>query len=248
MNRHETLNYFLNLSNNGKRIIFSRYGDGEYFLMTGKKRCAKENLDIGVLLKKAIKGNNQLICTVLVKNDYNELISMKTPGKWGNTQKYIIEESQQNEIYGVGAFLRADYLTKCILLPQFFTKKVLIVTGHYKETIDVFKKEKINIDVFKMKVAQASIDYIDTKKKLIAKVKNYNNIIFSCGPIGKVLISDLANICDSNLIDFGSMLNVILSKHYKNLMSVWSISWAKDININKHSNLFFFNTRRLLDG
>jgi len=245
LDRYETLAYILNLNKNGERIVFSRYGDGEYLLMTKKKRCANEDFDVGELLKRSIKKRKQIICTVLVKKNYDELLAMKTLGKWGNTQKFMIEESGQYDVYGVGAFLRADYLKSCKLIPHFFKGRVLIVTGHHKEAAKVFKKENINVTVYPMRDKKASIDYEESKQKLIKLSKKYDNIVFSCGPIGKVLISDLIDVCDANLIDFGSMLNVVLVKYYKDITGVWSISWAKNINRIELADMFFNNIRDL---
>ena len=55
---------------------------------------------------------------------------------------------------------------------------------------------------------------------------SYDTILFSCGPLSKVLISDLIDKCNCNLIDLGSVLNAIL-----NLEDEWSMSWTKEINI-----------------
>jgi hypothetical protein len=202
MNGRGTLKYLLKKFNKNKRIVFSRYGDGEYYLMTKKKNIAGEEFDTGELLKSSLKIKNQLICTVFFRKSYEELQNISC--KWANTQKYIIENTNL-DIYGTGAFLRRDYLAECSLIPNFFIN-CLLVTGHFEESKQSFKKEKIKIDLYEMPKEKASNKYLESKKYLIENSFKYENIIFCCGPIGKVLIGDLVNHCNSNLIDFGSMI------------------------------------------
>jgi len=244
MNGHETLDYLLKKFHNKERIVFSRYGDGEYFLMTSKKLSGGETFETGNLLKESLMKKEQLICTVYFRSTYEELTKISC--RWANTQRYIIENSKRN-IYGTGAFLRRDYLSECSLLPNFFVD-CLVVTGHYKETVSTFKNEKINCDVFEMPKNKASDKYLKARNYLLKNGKNYKNVIFSCGPIGKVLISDLVSEVSCNLIDFGSMINVILAKHHHSLIKKWTVSWTRNINLDKKSDLFFRKVRKIIRG
>lgn len=242
MNGRETLKYLSQRFSDGKQIAFSRYGDGEFYLMTNKKESAKESFQIGDLLKSSLQKKDHLICTVHFRNNYEDLLKISC--RWANTQRYIIDNSNR-KIYGTGSFLRRDYLGDCNLIPNFFSEQTLYVTGHYEEVAESFKKEKVKINVYEMPRSLASSKYEEAKEYLLNNANKYKNIIFSCGPIGKVLISDLVSVCDSNLIDFGSMINVILTKHYPNLRTKWTVSWANNIDIIKRANMFFNKIRKL---
>jgi hypothetical protein len=237
MNGRETLDYFLNRLKNNKRIAFARYGDGEYYLMDKKKICANETFETGKLLRKSFNKKGFLVCTAHFDKDFNKLINNPT-AKWANTQRYVMSNGKR-ELYGTGSFMRKDFMNNLQIIPYFFTKKILIVAGYAKEAKEVFRDNNIIIDVYKMPLAQASTKYIEARDLLIKKCKNYDNIIFSCGPIGKVLISDIVDKCNSNLIDFGSMLNVILSTKYEYLKKKWTMSWIESVNIENRTKLFF---------
>lgn len=237
MNGYETLDYFFKKIENNERIAFARYGDGEYYLMDKKKICANETFEAGKLLRKSFNKKGFLVCTAHFDKDFEKLKNNPT-AKWANTQRYVMTNGKR-ELYGTGSFMRKDFISSFKLLPHFFTKKVLVVAGYSKEAKEVFRENGIMIDVYNMPLAQASSKYDETKNLLIKKCKRYDNIVFSCGPIGKVLISDLVNNCNSNLIDFGSMLNVILSTKYIYLKNKWTMSWIKNINIDNRNKLFF---------
>ncbi len=243
MNAYETLDYFNNEIKNDRRIVFSRYGDGEYFLMTKKRGAGEEEVEIGDLLNNNIVKKKQLICTAFVTNDYEKLLTIRN--KWANTQRYIIETSK-NDIYGTGAFLRRDYLGTFKVLPYFFKSKILIITCFSEQVKKLFESEGIQISTYKVPQTKASDEYINIKKFLLKNCDLYNNIIFSCGPIGKVLIGDLIEKCNSNLIDFGSMINVILAKHNRIFLNKWSMSWTKKINPVKLGERFFTSVRNNL--
>lgn len=240
MNAHQTLNYFASEIKDNKRIVFTRYGDGEYFLMTKKRGAGGEEINVSDLLKNNITKEPQLICTAYVSGDYEKLLNMT--GRWANTQKYIIEISKRN-IYGTGAFLRRDYLGKFDILPYFFKSIPLIITCYSEEVKKLFEKEKIQISTYKVPKNKASNEYNSIRKFLFKNCNLYNNIIFSCGPIGKVLIGDLIDKCNSNLIDFGSMINVILAKENIVYLSKWSMSWTRNINVNEIGKRFFDSIR-----
>jgi len=239
---NETLHYLMSQVKNGKRIVYSRYGDGEYLLMTKKRLAATEVFEVGDLLNKSVCKKGQFVCTVMFRKTYEELLEISS--RWANTQKYIMKIGN-HELYGTGSFLRKDFLNKCELLPYFFKKDVLIVTGHAKKCEEIFKREHVDISVFEMPISRASSEYKEAKKHLVKKCQTYNNIIFCCGPIGKVLISDLIDECESNLIDLGSIINVILSGSSASLKNMWTISWAKNINSAERCRKFFDKLRSL---
>ena len=65
-------------------------------------------------------------------------------------------------------------------------------------------------------------------------------MLFSCGPIGKVLMADFTDLCGCNLVDVGSVLNAILD-----LTDKWPMSWAENINLREKRDCFYTKLRSL---
>jgi len=74
-----------------------------------------------------------------------------------------------------------------------------------------------------------------------AESGDYQNIVFSCGKMGKVMISKIAaDRCPVHAIDVGAVLNAIIypvTKH-KPLLD-WGMSWKDNQDLQKLSDRFF---------
>lgn len=229
MDRIETLEYLNNKYLNGERLVVTRYNDGEYLLMNNLKGHLTQTSTelISVLLKEAIKIKGQLVCI-----NYLKPHNIEKEDIWFKTRNYLIEEGG-HELYGCGNWSVYDFSNNNILLSKLFKGKVLIVTGLYNESKSFFKDFDLNIDFYETKKRDVEEDYNKIKRELFNICIDYNTILFSCGPVGKVLIPNLINKCNSNLIDFGAMLNAILD-----LSNQWPMSWSKEINLEEKRKNF----------
>lgn len=228
LDRVETRDYIENLINNNKRVIVSRYNDGEYMIMKLKKNVANtKSNEISDLLIKSISVKGQLVCVNFLKEH-----NIEKKDIWYDSHIYLTETGKQ-DLYGCGNYCIHDFLNGSNLLKKFFIGKVLLVCSLVDESKEFFKDSGLNIDFYKTDHIGSDLKYLDIKNDLFKICKKYDNIIFSSGPISKVLISDLVNKCKSNLIDFGAMLNALL-----NLPSLWHMSWLKDVNIDEKIKMF----------
>lgn len=231
MTRMETLDYLLDKESKKERMIITRYNDGEYLLMNGTARVIAKTKsgEISELLKKSIKAKDQFICVNYLKEH-----NIVKKDHWYQTQKYLIEESQ-NELYGCSNYNTYDFYTDSVLIPKHFSGRVLLVTGLEKESKEFFKDIQPLLHVYETPKQNAVEKYEEIKNSLISICKNYDNIVFSCGPLAKILVVDLIDKCECNLIDFGSVLNALL-----NLTNEWTMSWTKSVDMNQ-KRLNFIN-------
>ena len=223
LDREETFEYLKDKVYNNERIVVPRYGDGEYLLMTSGRNVAKETSKIvGPLLKKSVKVKGQFVCTVK---------RLTGGGVWANTCKYIMKEGG-HALYGAGAWVRWDFKRNNEVLPFLFSGRVLIVAGFGKEAEELFKDIQPNVKSYTIPKKQASNNYKTASKDITNICTNFDNILFACGPIGKVILSDIVNKTEANLVDIGSLLPAILSKDNKEMLKTWSMSSYKN-----HPNL-----------
>ena len=162
MSKHVTYNYLKNKYKEGHRIVVSRYGDGEYFIIKGKTgRIAKQN--VGKNLKKAfnysVRKKGQLICLPaktkisldnLYKNNYNRFSD--------NMSRYIVR-CTKHSVYGQGQWRMIDLIhNRSDFITNFFLEKTLIVCGHKDTAIKAFKN-MANIEIYGTPPMNATQDY-----------------------------------------------------------------------------------------
>jgi len=235
MDRIETLEYLKDKNSKKERLIISRYNDGEYLLMNNTKRyIAKSNSgELSELLKKSIKAKGQFICI-----NYLKPHNIEKKDRWYDTQNYLIKESGNLDLYGCSLYSTYDFSNDSSLIVKHFFGKVLLVTGLTYKLIEFFNGIKTNIDFYKAPPENAVLKYEEIKNYLLKVCNNYDNILFSCGPLSNVLISDLINECNCNLINFGSVINAIL-----NLTNDWTMSWTKNVNMEEKIKNFKNNLK-----
>lgn len=214
MSKYPTYRYLKKLYLEGKRVVVSRYGDGEYFILRGEgKRVAKQYVTetLTELLNYAVQVKGQLICFPAKKNitpiNLNENENIKFTEILA---RYIIGITDHS-LYGQGQWRMIDLLrNNSDFMTNFFLDKTLIVTGHKDATEYAF--EKMNqVEVYETPLDNASGEYKVISKELISICGSYKNIILSCGPLSKILIADLINNCNSNLVDLGSVISIIVN-------------------------------------
>lgn len=249
MSKHITYTYLNDLYNNKKRIVVTRYGDGEYFIIKGiikkRNRIAKQYVtnELIISLSKAIQTEGQLICfPCKIKITPDNLYILDNDKLSNNLTKYLINLSHHS-LYGQGQWRMIDILRyDSAFITNFFMEKTLIVTGHREATYNAFKKMN-NINIYEVPIDNAFKEYHIINKDLIKICNQYKNIIFGCGPLSKILISNLIKLCDTNLIDLGSVIGIIINPFGINSVPVnlWSgfgKKGNKDI-IKKCSDNFF---------
>jgi hypothetical protein len=203
----------------GKRIVTSRYGDGEYLIMKGKKGTIAKHPVIPVLtskLNEAIKKKGQLIC-------------MPTTmfGKTGNVRSVAAEyfvNSSGHSLFGAEIWRIIDVHYSFNLLTEFFIDKTLVVTGNHNECKKAFDSNNIDIDVLPGKKSNAFSEYDKLRAFLEKNASKYENIIFMIGPTANILIADSISFCKSNLIDVGGLFGLILNPYSENenLIKEWT--------------------------
>ena len=227
LDREETYNYIWNNFLKNKRIVISRYGDGEFLIMQGINRniaTHPPNQELTKLLKKSIKQRNQLICIPMKfksfggieSNENNKDVRVKAG-------RYIINNSNYN-FYGHDAWRRLDISYDFNLLTEFFIGKTLMVTGNHKECKTAFDRNEIPIDVIEANKTNAFADYKYLKESLLKNCKLYDNIIFALGPTSNILISDLNSACKSHMIDIGGLLGSLINPYSpgENIAKKWT--------------------------
>ncbi len=250
MPKHPTYGYLKKLHSEGKRIVVSRYGDGEYFILRGEgKRVAKQYVTESLikLLNYAVQAKGQLICfpakQKATPTNLNETENMKFADMLA---RYIISITD-HPLYGQGQWRMIDLLrNNSDFITNFFLDKTLVVTGHKDATEYAFEKMK-QVEVYETPLDNAAGEYKVISKDLISICGNFKNIIFACGPLSKILIADLINNCNSNLIDLGNVVAIIVNPFSPGKPSVnkWS-GFGKKGNkkeVEKCST-DFFNTLR----
>jgi len=218
LDREETFEYIKHKMYNNERIVAPRYGDGEYLLMTSGRDVAKETSKVvGSLLKRSVKVKGQLVCTVK---------RLEGSGVWQDTCNYIMKEGG-HKLYGAGAWIRWDFKRNSDVLPFLFRNKVLIVAGFGKEAESLFKNIQPGVKSYTMPKKQASSSYKTAVGDILKICEGFDNILFACGPTGKVILSDIVDKTNANLVDIGSLLPAILSINDKNMVKTWSMSGYK---------------------
>ena len=229
MDRVETLNYLKDKMNNNERIIVPRYNDGEYLLMNNTRKYVAKTYsgEISEQLKKSIKVKNQLVCI-----NYLKPHNIEKKDTWYLSHNYLVNEGE-HDLYGCSNYNTYDFSNDCSLLVKQFSGKVLLVTGLADQAFKFFSKNKPDMSFFKTPDENAAQNYEFIYDNLLNCCNKYETILFSCGPVSKVLIADLIDKCSCNLIDLGSVLNAILD-----LTNGWTMSWIKDINLKKQIKIF----------
>jgi len=218
MNVEKTYNYLWKQHMMARRIVISRYGDGEYLIMLGSKKDVathKSSEKLTELMNRSIKRKGQLICMPTT--------SIESDGVRGNAANYFLENSDHSR-FGTGIWRLYDVQHDFNLLTEFFIDKTLIVTGNHVECKRAFKSNSIDVDILEGRKINAFLDYEKLKKNLIRIARGYDNIIFALGPTSNILIADLVGVCKSNLIDIGGFIGPIINPYSKdeNLVKKWT--------------------------
>lgn len=240
LNREETCQYIQNKISCSEKINIVRYSDGEYLLMTKQGDYANEDASVvSTLLINAIKTSNQLVCI-------NELKSHNLSNNdiWVTVHEYL-KSAGQHLIYGAANWNIHDYMNGCKTLPYFFKNKTLLIS-FYADLFCSLMPKSLNIIPFKTTEFKASYRY----KDFLNDIRSFDvdNIIFACGPIGKVLLSDLTISSKANLIDLGSLINAVIDglDSSQHLVKKWHMSWCENRDLKFFSESFIEKVKEIL--
>jgi len=250
LSKHGTYHYLKALSRNGERVVVSRYGDGEYFIMLGMKgkNSARQEVTekLTKLLNNSFKKSGQLVCLPNKSKISKENLHEDDNILKNKIGRYIIQNSNHS-LYGQVQWRDVDLLRyNSDLITDFFIGRTLVITGH-KEVCEIAFRSRIGVmvDVYGVPKKNASVSYINIRNDLFSISNKYKNMIFSCGAISKVLISDLIDKCRCNLIDLGSGIGVIINPYstsYQVVRSWPGVLRRKDLKIVKEYSDNFFKT------
>ena len=151
LGQEDTYRYIWDNYLKSRRIVISRYGDGEFLIMQGRNRkiaTHSPNQELTKLLSKTLNQKNQLICVPMKFKLFGGLNSDKNNNDIRvKSGRYFIKNSNYN-FYGHNAWRKIDISHDFNLLTKFFIGKTLVVTGNYKECKIAFDRNEIQIDIF----------------------------------------------------------------------------------------------------
>ena len=237
MTRAETCDWIQKKLEASERVCISRYADGEHLLMNGKERAKEDPSVVGPMLKKAITRPGQLVCI-------NELKPHNTKDIWFRAHNFLKKAGHQ-DMYGGVNWNTYDYLRGSLILPSLFSKRTLIVGAHADALSKSLIEANPEIESYPTASAKASHHYSTHIDELKISCKRFDNVVFICGPLSKILVADLIDECDANLIDMGSMANALLDgfNSNKKLTSQWTMSWTRKAPLDQLSESFLNNLR-----
>lgn len=249
--RSDIYNYIWDNYLKGKRIVISRYGDGEYLIIQrGERRKGKIATHVvtkrlSKLMKESLSVKGQFICMPLKFTLYGGIDSTEGDSDTRvRAGRYIIENSGHN-IFGHDAWRRIDIQYNFNLLTEFFLGKTLVVTGHHVECKKAFEVNNLDIDVLECPSTNAFSEYDRIKDNLLQNCRDYKNIIFALGPTSNILIADLIKPCEANMLDIGGMIGVLMNpySHDKKLVKRWTgFSRKSSPELITRLSKIFFNT------
>jgi len=238
MDRYETCQYFQQRA--GQRRVVSRYNDGEWNLMTGGTKGRHVSESANRIGKDAVKRIGSLLNEAITKKGQDVGVNVLKPhnrpnGSWERCQQYLAKTGGHKQ-YIAANWLVHDFKTACQLVPQFFIGKVLIISGYAEAFNNLLCDVRASCDTYQPPTRGASAEYDKHHAEVIKLISDgsYDNVLFGCGPLGKVLLADAIKLCASNLIDIGALACVIPKK-----IEGWPTGWVKTIDIKKARARFF---------
>jgi len=232
--RAETCKLIESSIQNGDRLVVSRYSDGEVNIMSGidaRPSLATGNENPKFLANKlinAIATKGQLVCI-------NELKAKNIArnDKWVGVQRFLANAGKRNT-YGAANWNIYDFQNGSKILSHLFSGKLLVITG-YDMIKGVLKRYRSHFDIYKTPLKEMSARFDEHAMAINKMAKNnYDNILFCCGPSGKIILSKLIGVCESNLVDLGSVINAIITGLGKaDITKRWNMSWVSNVDLNK---------------
>lgn len=181
LNKYETLNHIKNLYDEKKRVVVSRYADGEYEILRGvvETKSARQDLteELTNLLKNAINKEGQLVCIPnKIEITNTNLNSEEGNDKLGNKiARYIISNTNHN-LYGQVQWRDIDIIkNNWEITTNFFVGSTLLITPFEKESKIAF--EKYNVDTYIVPERNNCVKYESIKNDLLSIQKTYDNIV-----------------------------------------------------------------------
>lgn len=235
MNRKETCEYIANRITMGLSTSANRYGDGEYMLANKQPfyQSTKENIgEISDLLISALQNRQVLHCIPELKPH-----NIEKKDRWYDAQDFFIRTGG-HDVYGASNWNIYDFQNDLIVLPRLFIGKTLYVTSYPEEVMTFFADIADTLQVFEVPRIKASLDQNEISIGLESLLKsNYRNIIISCGPLAKWLVSYLTRcvalnswfqepVNSINIIDLGSLTNAFIGKENE-----WTMSWTNTVDL-----------------
>lgn len=137
--------------------------------------------------------------------------------------KYIIKNTNHS-LFGQVQWRDVDGVKfEWDITTDFFIDETLLITPFNEESKQAFSTIKnTKVDIYETPITNAFKIYHEIKENLLSCCNKYKNIVFGCGPVGKILIVDLIEECNSNLVDIGATVGIIAAPFSKDYFSVRS--------------------------
>lgn len=220
-NTVETLNTVSNIFQFNKRAIFSRFGDGDIFIMMGKdinNQAYDENL--AKELKASFKINDPCYLVALNINTPKEKGMMSGLFKPFPTnsilENYVVANFKIKEVYENTIFLHYLAAFKPALIINFFYENIIREKKMFVGNIDQFKVEKLlgNIDKYIKVPEKNAYETINEWWPQIEKNLEYVDLVIVATGISGRAVNK--RIWDSNVevksFDIGSIVDITSNK------------------------------------
>jgi hypothetical protein len=221
----DTKTWFLNTLLSGGRLVMTRYGDGEAWMMRerGKYHPEKQAI-LGPLMRQSIaaKAHGHIPCILRAKQKNRD----KTDTWWSNMihQMYWGQRLR----YGCAHVFTDDFKDDQALLLELFCRKTLIVTSH-PELVSQIADKYSHIGYYEIgshHLWPHQEQYTQDILKLVEK-EGYESVLCSGGPTFKVIIPRMAEHCGAHLVDLGCTINALLYPFAPEVVRKWNMSWIR---------------------
>jgi hypothetical protein len=229
LDRVETLDLLKKDYEEDKRLVVSRYCDGEYLLMSKKGTAGNNSLAVSDLLLGSIKAKDQLVCI-----NYLKPHNIEREDIYYKTHNFLVEHAEQ-ELCGCSNWMLVDYQDDSDLLSKLFSGKTIVVGGLAKDFHELYSEYNKDLEFYETPSKNSNEMIEEIKNDLISlcNTNKYDNIILAFGPACKVVLVDLIPHCDSNIVDVGSMLNAFVNR-----TGEWPMSWTGSVDIKEKNDIF----------
>jgi hypothetical protein len=240
VSRADTCQHVRDLLAAGERVVINRFYDGEVNLMRdcvdGQHRSEPPG-PICARLREAIRFRNQMVAINELK-PANEL-STVSADKMLECQRYLAEIGGRETYYSSNWAIH-DYLNGGDLIAHFFRGKILFIGAWAHVVREKLSRHRPDFYIYATNRRNCGPLYEKYTRTMceMASIYKFDTVIFACGPVGKVILTDMVGCCDSNLVDLGSMTNALIRQEDK-----WSMSWAANHDLDAINASIFARLR-----
>lgn len=213
----ETVNEIQDRLINNKRVVYTRYGDGDLIAMypssVGKviggnnKSNITEKVREGLINGYNVKDESYLVGTVMGVNHPRSMARNVNMGNLNN-----VKLTNHSRLYSAIAFQEL-FMEKPKEFIEFFNilnkGRYIFVCQYHHENLDRYYGKLVK-HIKTPKFDSPSVEEMITKEILTTDVDSYDHIIFSAGQASRIVIGKVWDKIDKNILDFGSVSDKLI--------------------------------------